>query len=132
MSVKSALQTNMWADLERVVVTVAGGPVRSRELFRVTAPIPTTWRFIGAWRVFNNLNLGVVGRLVMPIGAGRITAELRIDIAANVTYNFVVPGQSFSAHYECETPAVNDDWEFGATIAPEVPWEGLRVIPVRE
>jgi hypothetical protein len=124
---RKMLHTNMWADLEQRAVTVAGGPVRSRELFRVNAPIPTTWRVLAAWVVGNAGNLGVFGRLVLPIGAGRITSEVRIDIAANVTYNFVVPGMSFSAFFDIDVPAVGDNWQFGATIAPEIPWEGMKV-----
>lgn len=128
---KKLLLQNMWADLERRSVTVAGGAVRSRELFRVNAPLPTVWRVLAAWVVGNAANNGVFGQLILPIGAGRITSEVRIDVAANVTYNFEVPGQSFSAFFQTDVPAVDDVFQFGATIAPVIPWTGLEVEVVR-
>lgn len=113
------LETVRWADQSAQNVIVGQADVRSSELFRVTAPFPTTWRIICGAQAGAAGNFGLPLRLVVNIGIGSFTTEANFDIAFNGTFNFELPGQHLSAFMRVNDVVVAvDRFVFGAGIAP--------------
>lgn len=110
-----------WADQDTRNVLTGQTGVRSRELFRVTAPFPCTWRIICGCRAAAPLNFPLALRLVLDIGLGSFTTTAPFDIAFNAIFNFEIPAQSVIAFVQLnDTVQADDQFVFGAGIAPNI------------
>lgn len=110
-----------WADQDSQNVVVGQVNPTSRELFRVTAPFPCTWRIICGAQASAPLNFGLSLRLVLDIGIGSFITEAPLDIAFNATFNFEIPAQSVIGRMRVQdTVQAVDRFVFGAGIAPNV------------
>jgi len=128
VSRKDLLLTSLWGDSETLVVNPGTGAFRSRELFRVASPMPTTWRVMAQVSVDRPGDFGMVGSFILFIGTGRALFEVPISVPVNTWNNFVVPGLTFSGLFDMPAaPALPATFRFLAWIAPEVPWDGLKV-----
>lgn len=119
-----AKHTVRWADQQTVPVLVGQSNVRSRELFRVTAPHPCTWRIIVGAQSVEVGNAGLALKLAMQIGIGSFITQAFFDIGFNSTFLFELPGQTLSGFIICtDTVLVNGTMIFGAGLAPNsYPW----------
>jgi hypothetical protein len=110
-----------WADQHTVPVLVGAAGVESRELFRVIAPFPCTWRIIVGCQTTNIVNVGLALRLVLTIGLGAFTTEALFDIAFNAVFSFVVPASQLSGRIRVNDVVVGaGNFVFGAGTAPEI------------
>lgn len=118
-----------WADQDAQNVVVGQVNPQSRELFRVTAPFPCTWRVICGCQAAAPLNFPLAVRLVLDIGIGSFTTEAPFDIAFNAIFNFEIPAQTVIGRVRVQdTVQANDRFVFGAGIAPNI---SPFVYPVR-
>lgn len=124
------LRTTLWGN--RDSVHFFGGtplPARSLEMFRVIAPMPTTWRLMAKILDIRNPGLGWTAEFRLLTGTGRASFEVVIPVTEGVWINTVVPGLTFTGLFTFPTlpPILATDVVAEAWIAPEVPWDGLRV-----
>lgn len=114
----------LWGDRVQVAPTI-GQQIITRELFRVQAPMPCTWRLLCGHQTF--ANGGVTVQLLLQMGIGRINEQISYFVPANTFFTIELPAQTLAARFSTDAAVSTEAWNFFAMVAPLIPWEGLGV-----